>query len=449
MSLKSNILIQKLIAPIVIGAAKVAPQLVFPVVKRPSPVGPYRVGLKNVQVNLSEQSSNQSNQTPFLPLKLWYPAASVDGHFRTPLFKSAELAEIKSELAAALGLPEKLLPQMTNSTTWSYENTPLLKSAPKTRPVVVFSHGFGQLNNSNTQLCEHLASCGYIVISVAHVGHCGVAKLNNGEVVTMDQAAAQLMQTGKLFNAVLPLINAPSLVQREQFTRIWSSVEEAKVLEAQWVDNIKAALDFVESGGADDAHCAFSQFADFNHIAAVGMSFGGSASATFGHQDARVKAVVNLDGGQVGTELMDTNIATPLLMLHSNAIKLKSPGGFNDFHYETYDNTGNNPNVIRAVINGAAHNDFSDWALLQGKILRSLFMLGPLEGEKTVQIINELTSAFLAQHLPSEAIKSPKNQVSSYHYPELDWLDGAHIRNAASAIDSNKIRKGKHKNVPH
>ena len=86
-------------------------------------------------------------------------------------------------------------------------------------------------------------------------------------------------------------------------------------------------------------------------------------------------------------------------MLHSNALPMAEAGGFNDFHYETHDCAGRTPGIERAVVDGAAHMDFTDWAVFRGGLLRRVFGLGSVEGRQMIALTSAVCQTFLDHHV--------------------------------------------------
>ena len=431
MSLKAKVLYQKVAAPFFMAAAKLVPNIFFPIIKRPKPAGPYFVGVKTVEFLRDNDCESNSEPSNKLSSKIWYPAENIDGLSRQTVFNADELKNLQPVLSETTGMPPVIIKQLANSVTWSYENAALIQCSESSLPVVVFSHGFGMLNTSNIQLCEHLASHGYMVISIAHTSFSTAVRFNNSEVIGLDKKKSEPFHNGELIHAVLPVIDTKSLTEREKSTRGWSNVKTQKDIESIWVNNIKACIDNFQNNTCLTNMSEFSQAGNFFNIGAVGMSFGGSASASIGHEDSRIKAVVNLDGGQVGTTLMNKKIDAALLMLHSNAIELCSGGGFNDFHYEEYQTSGLNNSVLRALIDGSSHHDFTDWCLIKGGLARLVFMLGNVNGGRMTSMVNELTYTFLNKHLKNHSVNV---ETTDLHYitstwKEVKWLDGSHVRN--------------------
>ena len=90
-----------------------------------------------------------------------------------------------------------------------------------------------------------------------------------------------------------------------------------------------------------------------------------------------------------------------------------------------------NNSVLRALIDGSSHHDFTDWCLIKGGLARLVFMLGNVNGGRMTSMVNELTYTFLNKHLKNHSVNV---ETTDLHYitstwKEVKWLDGSHVRN--------------------
>ncbi len=109
----------------------------------PDAPGPWSVGFR------SEVAIDVDRDDRPLPLAVWYP---VD-----PGEESG--VPVTYPLLLALGIPSDLASQ----------GPPV--SDDGRRPLIVFSHGSGGINIQSVQLCEVLASHGFVVVAPAHTGN--------------------------------------------------------------------------------------------------------------------------------------------------------------------------------------------------------------------------------------------------------------------------------------
>ena len=112
----------------------------------PSPNGPgeYRVG----HTEDSIVDAARSNRT--LPLHIWYPADATEWN--------AEFNFSFFSLFGAIGIT-------------STASKDALTVAAGLFPLVIFSHGFGGVPTQSLKLMEHLASHGFVVVSISHTGN--------------------------------------------------------------------------------------------------------------------------------------------------------------------------------------------------------------------------------------------------------------------------------------
>jgi dienelactone hydrolase len=108
--------------------------------------GPHPVGVRSAEA--PDAARNRS-----LPVELWYPA--------TDTYAGQDLADATRDRY-------KLLPILPDSLQDAVRD-----AAPRAGrfPLVLFSHGFAGHRRQSTFLCTHLASHGYVVAAMDHVGN--------------------------------------------------------------------------------------------------------------------------------------------------------------------------------------------------------------------------------------------------------------------------------------
>lgn len=366
--------------------------------------------------------------------RVWYPSESTEGLARRPYFSEPELRVMEAGLAQALGVSPSLVRRLAAIETWSFEGAVPLVAAPASLPVVLFSHGFGCLVGNNTQLCEHLASHGYFVVSLAHPGSTAVVRYFDNSIEVIDEKWRRAVTRPELLKLAMNVLNAGTVYKRRRATLAWSTAAAQGGLEDVWLADSRACLDALGAGDCKPTSEQLLALADFSRVAAVGMSFGGSVSARLAQEDKRVQVAINLDGGQIGAELVNRNSRVPLLMLHSNALPMAMEGGFNDFHYESHDRAGLTPGIERALVDGAAHMDFTDWAVLRGGLTRRAFGLGSVEGRHMISLTCALCEAFLDRYLAGGQATTGEAVLPSLQeqWPEVKILDLTTVRELAT-----------------
>ena len=138
------------------------------------------------------------------------------------------------------------------------------------------------------------------------------------------------------------------------------------------------------------------------------MSLGGSAAYDSCMADPRATAGINLDGANWNFASIDQDCPASILQFYSDpsidqgqltaiaddlpeALRARTPGKANDFHYETPAARGRRDDIIRTTIKGADHNAFTDRPLTE-RIARGEPVDAP---EPPILQINALCAAFL------------------------------------------------------
>ena len=254
--------------------------------------GPNPVGTR--QFSWSHRARNHT-----MPVDIWYPAASVhDGEDFDP--------EKMSEF--------ELIPGLGKSTQNAVINA---KAHSGSFPLVVFSHGYGGERRQSTFFCTHLASHGYVVAAMDHVGN-----------TTVDMLSGQSAGNSELINRFI----------------------ESRPVDASFV------IDQMLSG-------ASGLDIDKDRVGMSGHSFGGWTTLKTVESDARIKAILPLApaGGAVDHENpMATSLSfdwqrpIPCLYIVSDLDSILPIAGMRDLYRR-------NPEpVLGIVLENADHFHFND-----------------------------------------------------------------------------------------
>ncbi len=359
---------------IVGGLIRVCPERLMPLSPWPFPAGPHSVGRRDL-VLLS---------TPSLAARIWYPSEAA-AEARASLFTESDLRAMS---AGESFLPSSALERFGRTVTASSDDAPHKQILSKS-PLVVFSHGLGGYVAQNTILAETLSSFGFIVVSIAHPGGAAAIAWPDGTVDVMSSTQRRdLLRNSALMRSMRDVRRATS-VQALRDALLHHARIEPMASECQrWAANVSAAITAL----ATDPQLA--DHIDFDRIAAVGMSFGGAASALAARQDARIKAVANLDGGQFGEQLFEKELPVPILVLQSQGARLIGGHAWNDFFYQS---PGRPPAhaVKRYWALNAGHLDFTDLTLLQQPLIRHLFGLRVADGKAMASDLAAAVTRFL------------------------------------------------------
>mgnify|MGYP001278117318 FL=1 len=255
--------------------------------------GPHPVGTR--QFSWSDQSRNCT-----MPVDIWYPAASAhDGEDFDP--------EKMSSFELIPGLGKSAQNAVLNA-----------KARSGTFPLVVFSHGYGGERRQSTFFCTHLASHGYVIAAMDHVGN-----------TTVDMLSGQSAGDAELINRFM----------------------ESRPVDASFI------IDQMLAGASDVA-------LDEDRIGMSRHSFGGWTTLKTVEKDTRIKAIVPLapaGGGEVnGENPMATSLSfnwhrpIPCLYIVSDLDSILPIAGMQDLYQR-------NPEpALAVVLENADHFHFND-----------------------------------------------------------------------------------------
>lgn len=402
----------------------------LPIFSLPEPSGPYAVGTFEYSItddSRKERYSPARNRE--LYVEVWYPA----------------------EKSAAAGLPVRTLFQelydgdytrqsalfgyLRHIPTHSHVHAPIATPDHGLFPVLLFNHGLEiGFTSQNHLLMEHLASHGYVILSIAHpyqsskVNLTGAgtittvseypsdidlprAELYRGIVGTIYEASRDLREISAVKEALSPLAEQylalderdkraflSQAVALEEF-RAYRHFMSEELLEdyflydyfAQdsmlqyWVEDIRFVADTLQ--GLRPAIGGFTESIDTGALGVFGMSYGGAAAGEFCKIDDRCRAGVNLDGTQFGRR-WNQPVSAPFLMLYHE----EHQGG-NDFAYsppthEFWD----------YGVKGATHFDFTDFTYVW-PIFKTLGLTGAIDGMRMIDIVNVVVLSFFDHSL--------------------------------------------------
>nr|WP_306271084.1 hypothetical protein [Ornithinimicrobium sp. HY1793] len=365
-------------------------------------------------------------------VRAWHPAAE-DGGARRPYLVGEEAQLVQWCLGLA-GAPSDWAGQLGAVETFSQPDTPV---APGTFPTVVFSHGATSWVSQNTPLMEHLASHGYVVWSVTHPGESSGVQFADGSTVRHDEAFQE---------AFLGIVGTPDYIGKFTGDVAHRHAATPGLLDdlgmgpwaRRWVDDHRAVIDAIEQDSIDGEAGALVTSSDLGALGVVGMSFGGAAAASTAQVDERVRAAVNLDGGQFLSDLLGVDARVPLLHVSTDAAAALAAVGVpgatlletNEFFYEEHTRAGLHEHVHRLRVAAATHMELTDFVLLpQDERSTVIPDGGTVESQRVIDLLNATVGAFLDQALRGEDRDFPASVL--HEFPELSPVDLSPIRDWA------------------
>lgn len=348
-------------------------QLRTPELELPALTGPYPVAKH--QWAVKSQRRDAHNPDPFAKreflVNVYYPTLTNDRSQRAPYLSrammSAHLARDQSPLVRFFFESEV---SKMRSQAWQGFGSGL-SPALAHYPVVIFSPGYGWFADMHSFYLEQLASHGYVVFAITHPGQTPVVEYPDGRQSRWGWSNDSFAEPKAVFDERRARTQAlraaieqgmrddhrlPSEQQLREFVSVQGSSPLSVVRFAPLAErkaDVIELLDRLESLNTGTPASEFAGRLDFEHIAIMGMSYGGPTSSDVCLEDARCKAVINMDGTEYGRLPLEPN-TTPALWLYDPKSYEK------DFRrqvaYERYAGP-----AYRVGFSGASHNTFADY----------------------------------------------------------------------------------------
>ena len=383
--------------------------IMMPISEFPIPSGEYNIGSTSYTVtdeSSGEIHTNDPDDKRELFVEVWYPAN---------LEEVEDLPDVKplwQELyTGELDRVSFFMNYLKGIGTNSYPDVPPnVENGPY--PVILFNHGLQMFTAQTTFLMEHLASHGYIIVSIAHPYES--LRVNLPKAGTVLPEFITSMEKFQEAMAWIEKTSAPILAAKDSMDNIQNREERAQIMlraiensemnqvVSAWEKDNRFILDQLVSSG--EKKLAFQNIMDTSRIGIMGMSIGGATATEFSKADDRIKAAINVDGLQYGRR-NNEGLEVPFMMIYS-----KDGMGTNvflmldskdDFHEYTFTN--------------ARHADFTDMTLIW-PIMRMYGQLGEIPGERMTLLTNKVILNFWDYYLKNQ----PFQDYDKMDYPELE-----------------------------
>ena len=392
MRLKEAVL-ASLVAPALCAPEPAAAQTdsILPVAL-PAPWGEHAIGMRVLVVEDSSRtvadSDGASGPRPVL-VRVWYPARSGSG--RPKAYMDSALAEAwRSTLPVPAGFERRVAPHAEVDAPWA-DPTP-----EGGWPVLLFSHGRSFPVENYQIALEQLASQGWVVAALSHVG----------------EEALTALPDGRVFPFSGPGWEAPG----ERGQVLMGVVDEFALDASRALDALEREA--AESGGPFEGRLALE-----DGVGYFGHSLGGAAAVWTMQRDRRVRAAASWEGQVYRDQDRPLTVRGPLLYLIGSANR-------RDLSWSHFRSGGAEAPVYEAVIRGAWHASF-------GELLHVYRAYGPREwqeghrreitAERANQISADLLDAFFGAHLLGRASDllrpdTPEEgeDTRRWNYPEVD-----------------------------
>lgn len=426
------------------AVAAASPYVLFPVFALPAPGGAYRVGAQSFDLRDTARRGvlfTPADAPRDLVATVWYPAAADAKGAVRPYFTRREAIDEGRSAATLWGFPSYRFLSFHSTRTHAIEGAAIAKG---TRfPVVIFNHGYWSFRAQNSALMEHLASHGYIVVSVAHPRDSADVRLRDGTLIATavhagpggvgdpaldkkwEEATAAFMGGGNHEERIAAL---------PAYRRVIASHRLGQSIRAWRADALFAARTLRDTPPTGVAGIFAS--ADFSRTVYAGMSFGGSTATSACDADPDCVAAIDLDGENFDGDQFDRNIRAPLLLLLTDqpfAPSQRVDGRVNptDYAWEKWHCLGERPDVVRVRARGLLHMGLTDMVLsARGPVKTEHFT--SLDGRRALALVNDTVLSFLDQHVRGAGEGGFAATLA--RYPELQRLDTRSLRDYARGL---------------
>jgi dienelactone hydrolase len=366
----------------------------FQIVK---PNGEYEIG------HISDTLADNSRKDPYndygenreLNIDIYYPAENTSD------CKLSEYVDAESMLSS-WGYPAFLGSYLKNIKANSYINAQVMETDEKW-PLVIFSHGMGSIPEAYMSIIENLASNGFVVVCINYTDYSMFSKIDN-IIIPFEANDVETAMGSK--------DKGNSTVIKDALA-VWST-------DTQFVINELRSL-----------NSEVTNEIDFNNIAIVGHSFGGSVAADVLYKDANIKAGVDLDGPIYGNAL--DGLSQPFLYIISdrastNYDAIEKAGGDAErvkdiiqHFFNSIDSMCNNSNgdIYKVTIKGSSHSSFGD-LLMYSPFKYFDAYPAQINPQRALAITNENILGFLNAQLKSS--KTDMNTINKDDDVEFEYL---------------------------
>jgi predicted dienelactone hydrolase len=357
--------------------------MLIPVVKLPTPTGPFTVGTVVyhwTDSSRAEWFTDELGDLREILVQLWYPSEGSGTAITAPYLDNVDLRG--AAIGERVGLPSFMLDHLILVKTYSSENTPPRNGS---FPLIIFSHGLGGMRTQNTVLMEELASHGYAVAAMDHPFDANTTVFPTRE----DGEAPRVAD----YRSAIPEGTADS---------VWLEIRNRQ-LDTRIAD-VEFTLNQLQS-----AETPLRNKIDFTRVGIAGHSFGGATAVLTAMVDDRIKAVVALDGWFVPFALSDSETRLDVPFLYMGQERWKAWNEKRHRHYLDLlmEQTGEDAYLLS--VKKSRHYDYADIPLFSA-IAPSIGLTGFPNGREMVRIVNSTTLRFFddhVKHVPSRLFPIP------------------------------------------
>ncbi len=273
--------------------------------------------------------------------------------------------------------------------------------------VIVYSHGFNNVQWDNLFVIENLVKSGYIVFAVARGGESVITKTCSEDILRNSEQTAPFNQ-----EIVKYFIEAEEYDGKDpNFAYNWSLggmikyIRQCKIAAAKtddWSADISKMIDVAIELNEDKGNI-LNEKMNTSGFGAFGNSLGGSSSLNAAYYDVRIKASINYEGWVFGGKFLDE-------ILPSNALVF----GKIQKHYEA--NYGTENKNISSLIFKRTQNEFmSDMCVINEEEIKEMYKgTDIIEGKLMNEIKKDFTKTFFDIYVKGDKTKNFETICEKY-----------------------------------
>ncbi len=364
----------------------------------PKPTGEYQIATQKLFLTdtLRKEKFTSRRKYREIYVKIWYPVRA-EGEYEYEYFLNDYPTKVVADIFKSVGLDRDLVDIIKQTQTHSLSEDFELPSGQKF-PVILFNPGFYfGMSDFYTAIIENLASHGYIVCCINHPYEQPFVE-SSGKDAYMKKKKAQLAYLPLFLMEKFRNFKIDTDEEIEATTRLYlKKLKRFDKILRRWTADNEFFISYLEK--VSNSPTSPSLFAGMNldRMGVLGQSVGGSVSGQLCLQNSeRIKAGINLDCFQFG-DMIDEPLQTPFMLMQSEHYPLWILG--NSVVYRNHQS-----DFYRTTIKNARHFVFSDASfldLISAEDKKK--MIGNIEGNETVQLINNYILEFFNSYLLGES----------------------------------------------
>lgn len=344
----------------------------------PKPTGEYLVGITHSEFSYKGIEEEQRK----IPVTIFFPAEDKEEKERHP-YAFKDIFDWNDNYKS-----------LHNTLTHCYSGVPVSCRQPD-YPVIIYNHGYGSYEMTNTVLCSDLASCGYIVVSAGHPGESNAVRYQDGTVVKIDPQVVKSMQSKEFMDQIMPLFEQFKTIDEnddatliEHGRRFFALQDRFGQRVKIWASDTEKTADHLERMHLGEIPSIFQgKIRLTKGFGCTGHSFGGSIAIQVLQDDNRFRCGINVDGGNFG-DVYGVDIHKPMLSIGNPYIWKMLKAVF----------LANSADAFHLTVGNTDHLSFTDFMFI-GRGKEDNDRLGQRDADNMREVLTQYHLAFFKKYL--------------------------------------------------